>query len=51
MTMKPKAKKFRIRSGGAAAAAQPEAQPAAVDPSVAIDAIRREGLTGRQQTV
>jgi len=48
MTMKPKAKKFRIRTGEETAAPQPDAQPAAVDPSVAIDAIRREGLTGRQ---
>ena len=46
--MKPKAKKFRIRTGEETAAPQPDAQPAAVDPSVAIDAIRREGLTGRQ---
>jgi len=49
MTTKPKANKFRIRSNGANEAAKPAAPAApAVDPSAQIDAIRREGLTGRQ---
>lgn len=59
MTTKPKAKRFRIRRGGAqpaqpeAAAEAPEVQGTpAPDPealkAAEIDAIRKEGLTGRQ---
>ncbi|MCO4847915.1 MAG: capsule biosynthesis protein [Yoonia sp.] len=61
MTTKPKAKKFRIRrdspmgqagetsapDAAASAAASPAPAPAAMGPTD-LDAIRREGLTGRQ---
>ncbi|MEL6571309.1 MAG: capsule biosynthesis protein [Pseudomonadota bacterium] len=60
MTMKPKAKKFRIRQDGSSARpastpiepGQPAAPPASPPPEVkvaaSIDDIRKEGLTGRQ---
>ncbi len=52
MTTKPKVKKFRIRRGAVSAVADPVATPAETpkEPSHAeqIDAISKEGLTGRQ---
>ncbi len=54
MTMKPKAKKFRIRkdspltSEQSPEAGQTPAEPATANAATDIDAIRKEGLTGRQ---